>query len=409
MVKTTLKSIQSVTALFLISISWPIMADVGTTVTGGVGTNSGFEDPIIGSGTGTGSSTSNSSTSSTVNAAGGSGYVGTMLGDVNTIEDHSAENSTRGRAEKTTDAIGQGNSGIGEAVASGVALTAAGVRLLPWPTTPQGIALITLGSIEFAQAGASTGVKNDNVDGKDTLTKGTQTGSQTSPEQFYDQVKKQINTPEMQQALAKNGINADDFADKVARGQLSNPDEVAKAANINESISPDVMNQAMADAQANFTKYTNGKEDVPRIGTDDSNPPGFNGNGGSFGSGKNSQDSVNPPVPANLDSNGSRGIASAEAGKAGMDSKAGQGSKDPLNGLNQLKADLLKKYFGKDAATKKALSELTELELAKYGIKVLHNKQNIFQVARRTYRAFRDWRSHEIRRTRIAQADVKVK
>jgi len=126
------------------------------------------------------------------------------------------QTNSRGREYKAGDAEGKSALGKGVAIATGAALMAKGISLLPFPTTPRGVALIAKAALEFAQAGADAGTQSKNGDQRELLTltydEGNPgAGSGQSQNSTVNKIKSKINTPELQNFLAERGINSDDF------------------------------------------------------------------------------------------------------------------------------------------------------------------------------------------------------
>ncbi len=333
-----------------------------------------FESPIISTSS---SNNENANTDSLVSTAGGKDFVGSHLVDTSNVPDvYGME--MRGRRQKSEDAITSGKSGVGAAISSGVALTASGIALLPWPTTPQGIALITLGSIEFAQAHATTGVNGQNTDGKNTLKNGTPTGQALSNEQIQEEIKKNINTPELQKALAENGVDSDSFINNLSSGSFSSPEDVMKALNI-QADSNELKN-AFDSAIANFSTHSQSVQDVLRLELEDKNK---------------TLDSENPNLVHSFNRKGGYSLEGYDPYYQTENTISfNPKSFNTAFGKIEDRFGSINKELEKIIFKEKFVSGLTnnqKYQLHLLGIKQLRKKQNIFHVSRSTYRAYWKW------------------
>src|SRR5690606_21447901 len=103
-------------------------------------------------------------------------------------------------------------------------------------------------------------------------------------------IKQQINTPELQKALADNGVNSDDFVSRLASGELRNFEDIMAAINSPNDFTSD----QIADAQARASAFASGsiagdpekkgKTEVARIKPDDAQKK-FERPQGDFGAG----------------------------------------------------------------------------------------------------------------------------
>ena len=353
-------------------------------------------------------------TNGLVNSAGGQSSVSGMLVDPSLVNDNSAQNAVEGRRDKTEDAIGQGGAGIAAAVAAGAALTAAGVPLLPPPTTPRGVALLTMAGLEFAQAAATGAVTSSNTSGRDILRDGTPEGSQSTALQ---DAAAQIDTPEFRQALTDNGVNSDAFIQDLVSGKLTDFGSVANALGVTETFTPEQVAQAQAEAVGAFQggivgePEGKGTVDVARITADDSASPrgdsseSLSGGGGVLATGPNASA---PAAEAEGDSSASRHADSQLVAKA---KSLAAKEIDRLNKLGlgdtvdpqKLIAKYLSKLKAKNKKQARALAKLQPWELKKIGIQTLRERQNIFHISHKTYLTYENWRNKEAEKLRLSR------
>jgi hypothetical protein len=327
------------------------------------------------------------------------------VGDVNSIQDNSALNDQRGRREKLEDdAIPKGQAGVGAAIAAGVSLTAAGTPMLASPIAAvraRGAALLAKAGLEFAQAAATAGVNQQNRKAADAVNKNSDgpTGSQLSgpsPEDVKKAAAEQVNSPELQKALGEAGINSDDFVNKLVNGEMATPDAVLAAA----GSSTDGITPEMLAAGTVTSSDTNGREAPPRIGFDDS--PG--GKPAAPGAGGGNDRGLVAGQGGQKDGEGAAGaspldlLSQAQSMASRAMELARQSGTDKILGLSE--SDLVGKYMAalmKQNGSKQAFAA-ADLRLMELGIKRLRPKQNIFHVARKSYRDYGRWRSRKNQR-----------
>lgn len=330
--------------------------------------------------------------------------VKNSVGDVNSIQDKSAENDRRGRRQKIEDdAIPKGQAGVGAAIAAGVALTAAGTPMLMSPLLPvqlRGAALLAKAGLEFAQAAATAGTNQQNKKAADAVGKASDgpTGSElASPEDVKKAAAESINTPELQKALGEAGINSDNFVNQLVNGELSSPAAVMGAAGVDTS-------KFSADQIAAASSSTNGHEELPHVTYNDqaSSTPAGNGGGSGGDQGQLSQNGQKENGAGGASQDPAEVYSQAQALASRAMAMARQSGADKLLHLNE--HDLVEKYLAqlmKANSSKQALAA-SDMALYDLGIKRLRPKQTIFQVARKSYHDFGRWRGK--RPARLAQA-----
>lgn len=341
---------------------------------------------------------------SLVSTAGGKNFVGSHLVDTSNVPDVSGMDM-RGRRAKTEDSLSSGKAGVGAAIAAGAALTATGIRLLPPPTTPQGIALITLGSIEFAQAASTARVNTENTSGRDILKNGTPTGKTLfMEEEIQEKIKEKINTPELQKLLSENGVNSDTFINNLASGSFKTPEEVMNALNMEVNISPDELKNAMDNAITNFSlKSFNSEEDTLRIELPDKEPVTQGSHNGVQWSHNGVQWNPNGVHSSNrTDSAFTKNDTYVKTNNYSQNKNFDMVSnKVVLNNKElNLNKELKNLFFRVRKNHNTILSQDQKYKLNLLGIKNLRSRQNIFHVSRSTYRAYWKWIKKEKASTR---------
>lgn len=314
---------------------------------------------------------------------------------------------TNGREYKAGDAQKQGNTGAGAAVATGAALMAAAIPLLASIDPVQvaaGADLMAKAGMEFGQAGADAGSASKNKAQKDLLTNKNAAG-ETGSQETGKPTGSSIKSPELDKLLADRGINSDDFKEKLASGQITNPQDVLSSMGDSTQFSAEDLEQgaALADSQTasvfNDMGAKKGDSESASVvfneKTDSGNTPGGGGadSGGGFASyanspggqaegqiGANSADAIKQSVLGLKSGRGATGggtVAEAKAGAGGFDAAA-----------------FVKNMFGGTnvVPTKTAAFSLLKQGLERVGILIPPKNQNIFQVARRNFYSFGKWR-----------------
>jgi len=316
------------------------------------------------------------------------------LVNTNLINDNSANNATNGREYKAGDAKRQGNAGMAAAIATGSGLVATAIPMLASIdpiVRAAGADLMGKAGLSFAQAAATAGTRNKNSDQKQRLTeddgqKGKQgAASGPSGSDVQSQVAQQLGeNQQLNQLLARQGVNPEDFINRLAGGELTTPEAVIAA-----SGSAPVSSEDLAAAAA--SGYAGGPEKLgqplnPRIATDDAagvalRPDQIPGGRGGAGSAKDEKATASfepvGRVPAG-EAKSVDDLRGAVAAANGLQS----GWLDP--------ASLLALMGAKGSA--QGLSALALQHLVSLGILKTNPKQTIFQLAHRNYRSFEKWR-----------------
>lgn len=324
------------------------------------------------------------------------------------------QNDSNGREYKAGDAQKQGNTGAGAAIATGAALIGAAIPLLlslePIEVAA-GADLMAKAGLEFGQAGADAGSASDNKAQKDLLTNKNAAG-ETGAQTTGAPTGKSINSPQLDKLLADRGINADDFKNKLASGQMTNPQDILSNMGDTTPISPDdvaagadLANSQMGNVFQNAGD-TKGNSESAAVAFNEKGDGGSaqsnssdsgGGGGGSFSSSISSEDkglglsSADAIKESVLGLRGGKS-ASSGGGKSGSThSAAAAGAGGGFAGFDA--GAFVKNMFGSAAAATKGATEgLVRLGLESMGISVTPAKQNIFQLARRNFFSFGKWR-----------------
>jgi len=342
---------------------------------------------------------------------------------------YAASNDSRGREKKAENAQNTGKQGNAAALATGAALTAAGVPMLASPIISVEVAgaeLLAKAALEFAQAGADKKNAGTNGAQKDLLL--SQTGQSTQQDSALPA--KSLLTPQLDSLLTKRGVNAEDFVKRLQSGELSSPSDILKAMNGGE-----VNDQALqegAQLANNELSHIFGKPE--RLGDEPSSKIDYDSSAKTpaktLGVLNPANDPyANPPASGVSFSPGvgAIGAAIAEAAASPAEVSSASAPKSavaivPLsseaqastlanaaaNSLVALQGSGLTldpgelavlAQFGPDAAAG-ALNNpaVAQVFLEQVGIQKLNPKLNIFQTAHRGFRNFYKWRKE----TRIA-------
>lgn len=389
-------------------------------------------------GTGTGTSSSSSSGASGVKDSDftngiSAGAAKKAMVDKSNVQDHSADNAQNGREYKAGDAENQSNNGKTAAIVAGTGMVAAAIPLLASIIPAEvaaGADLMAKAGLEFAQAAADSKAAKENKAQKDLLkaqanqngeeAKGDQAsgGSSGSDNHTSDAQQALSSNPQLQNFLASRGINSDDFINKLASGQIRDPQAALSAVGNTTDISPEAQAQGASIAQASAPPEPKGNSEQMRILNDDSAKPrdlasagaGAGDGGGSAGGGAAGTSKAGQPSGG--DAAGAGGLAAAttparlaallgashggdaRAAGARTASAGDGGDSDMMSALMRMMG-----LGGNDGASAAAKRAVVAEQLARMGIIRLNPKQNIFQLAHRNYRSFQKWR----RQTRVAQ------
>lgn len=332
------------------------------------------------------------------------------------ITDNSVANSQNGREYKAGDAQRQANAGKAAAIATGVGLVATATPMLASiipSVRAAGAVLMAKAGLEFAQAAASGGVANQNGDQKKLLKaddgqSGSQNGETEKGSASKDggasaEAAKQLqNNPQLQDLLSKQGVNSDDFINRLASGEITNPEQVLSSAGSEPVSSGDIA----AASNANFINGNpepNGIRDTTRVVNDDNAKlpatDGAKDGAGAGLAGIGGAGGVGAGLPG-----AAGGLSGTKLGDLAAAAGAGKGG--PVDSARKALQDALAAAGGLDGSgllggisglfttsgAGGARRAMTTDELLRVGIVKLAPKQNIFMLAHRNYRAFHKWR-----------------
>ena len=160
------------------------------------------------------------------------------------VQDDSAQNQANSRESNARNAENQGNTGAAIALATGVSLISIGVPMtlsIDPVTVAAGYDLIAKGGMELAQAAKNGEGASYNHGQKCTLNPGSSECSSQGNSSF-SQIEQALNDSEINEALAKTGVNVDDFKSRLANGGFESGADVARA--LGKDVDPEVMRQA---------------------------------------------------------------------------------------------------------------------------------------------------------------------
>lgn len=266
--------------------------------------------------------------------------------------------------------------------ATGAALTSAGVGFLLAGNLPLGATLIGMGSIEFAQMGATKGVSQQNGVQQSTLLG----GSSGAPQNYETTtaVKPELD-PRLDSYLNEKGIDSTKFKELVYSGDLSDPKSVLAALGENPSkYGQKTLEKAQIEAQKEFSK----------LATD---PASFGGT--SVGMGNSVGGSVENPQaftkinPESGDKENERGVKTAKGTKSTFE-----------NSSLPIPPQFFPNLFGLPAEAFSLQDQmlLFNAYLKEQGIVPNQSGMNIFQLAHQSYRGFAKSR---VPKNRVAKAN----
>jgi hypothetical protein len=357
-------------------------------------------------------------------------------------DDYTRDNDSRGREQKANQSRNGANTGAVVAAVAGAALVAAAVPKLasgiPWEVAV-GSALMAKAGMEFAQSAASAKTGEQNGDQYSRLTLSYDEArnggnAQGGTAQIQEQVAQTLaQNPELQNVLAQRGVDANQFAQQLASGQLQSTDAVLGAMKNDVAIDASTRAQAEAVAMAQTTQAIGDamtkvqlQENAQPSGTASTamgTAPGAAGSnsgatsvvttmGGSDGgaSGAAGTKSSDGDASSPPSSDGKRGPASLPtekgvAGKAPHGTNGGVGASG-FGGLEDELLNQLMSSFG--GAPKKredtAMSEKERDPLLALGVRRPVGKMTLFQLAHRNYRSYREWRTRKMLEDRAKRA-----
>lgn len=319
--------------------------------------------------------------------------------------------NSNGREYKAADAQAQGNTGAGAAAATGAALVAAAIPLIVSLEPIQvaaGADLLAKAAMEFAQAGANSDSAAQNQAQNQLLTTNNasgETGAQTLAIPTAPSASS-ISSPALDEFLATQGVNANNFKSQLASGALSDPQAVLNALGNTTPISPEDFAAASAlsaQVTGNVLQGTPGISEAAAIvfneqsGSNTEGSSASESSDGGFasftnqaakdsaGPGMNSADAIKATVTG-LPKNGKNSVATAKD-TTGKSAAGAGGAFDPSKIINNL--------FGAPVkANPESTQALLRVGLEKIGVLVPTANQSIFQIARRNFYSFGKWRKN---------------
>lgn len=334
-----------------------------------------------------------------------------MTADANNVNDYTKTNSSQGREQKAADGATTAGIGKGIAIGTGAALMARGVPMLasPFPSVvATGAALIAKAGLEFAQAAVDNGSQKANSAQEKLLrAEAGQNGESVAAanaagkKEVTDKVAEIVGSnAELAKVLGDKGVNPEDFAKRLASGELNSPESVlaasgsaagvdatALAQGVQASKSPGQLPDLSSSRaiQEDSIKDQKGSEEKDS-GTASAGNSKSNG-ASAAGSHGASPGTDGPVTTANLvqalTGAGSRGAAAASE----LLKNASEGDL----------ANMLAGFMGMGASADKDVAvggklSLDRAELEKKGILKSSGKATIFALAHRNYRSFKKWR-----------------
>ena len=345
-------------------------------------------------------------------------------------EDFTRDNDTRGREQKANQSRNGANTGAIVAAIAGAALVVEAVPKIasgiPWEVAV-GSALMAKAGLEFAQSAASakTGAANGDQYSRLTLTydESRSGANAQGPAQIQDQVAQTLaQNAELQNVLAQRGVDANQFAQQLASGQLQSTDAVLSAMKNDVAIDAATRAQAEAVAMAQTTQAVGDamnkvqlQENAQPSGTASAaatGAPGATGGGSAAantavvamagrgpGAGTGKYDR---PAESAAGGEGKRNPATLTPEKGAAAAKqaatnAGVGA----GGLGELEDELLQQLMSSfGGAPKKreetAVSDKERDPLLALGVRRSVGNMTLFQLAHRNYRSFREWRTKKM-------------
>jgi len=338
------------------------------------------------------------------------GESGGLLGDVSKIKRNtdvaptdftsSQLNRDGGKAdreEKAENARDTGKLGTGIHMASSMAL-AARARTLDLPAPAIAAALHAMAALELSQSIVDAATSGQNEDQRAMLEKAEGSGSSYSGNESRtanrfnngtsEQGKSvQINSPELDSYLQKQGVNVDDFKGKLATGEFKSVDDVLNAMGMSGKVSEYDLKQAERIADKTIRDSVNHNEQ----------------NSGRYTSLTGNESVLNSSSLSSVGGAGS--VRDAGAGFSNENTtiqtmskeerlKSGQGEANGSNAsIGGTMTDYLKKFTA-DNSSGLLGRKLTdyEIQLEKANVYPSTGRMQIFQIAHRNYREYGKWR-----------------
>lgn len=345
-------------------------------------------------------------------------------------EDYTRDNASRGREQKANHSKNGANTGAVVAAVAGAALVAAAVPKLasgiPWEVAV-GTALMAKAGMEFAQSAASaaTGAANGDQLGRLKLSY-DEAGSNVNAQggaNVQQQIAEQLSqNSDLQNVLSAKGVDANQFVQQLASGQMASSDQVAAAMKSESSVDPKMMAQAEAVATAQASQAVSDamnkvqlQEGSQALGTASAaNGGGAGGDGmatvvGGGAGGSDKKDASGGGNEAAPGDEGGRAPASVAVGEgrgAGDVTKVPPGGMFGLGGMEDELLEKLMSNFGGAPKKKEdtAVGEKEKDPLLALGVRRPVGKMTLFQLAHRNFRAYREWRTKKMQADRVRAA-----
>ncbi len=337
----------------------------------------------------------NTDGSGNIDLGGGSGLANSIASpvlkstDPTTVNysDQQAADNSRKNALQTAGS----SSGTGQAVHAAVGGTMIGIGT---PMTMSidpvvkaaGYDLVAKGITELAQSGADSGTKDKNNDRRDALTqKANEEGKNASGNDIQKAV---TSNADLNKFLNEKGVDPQDFANKVASGELQDPASIAKALGDNTEFSADDLAKAadISNSQMNdiFSQGNTPDGTREKIGYDETNAVTLADGTIRGGSGSKPDGSAEKKAFEQ----GKLGVYVSAEGFAPNHTQPGSdGNKNARPGFDA--KGLLAEIFGADGQIK---PDAAQKAMELLGIRKLKNGRNIFQEAGYHYRGWGKWR-----------------
>ncbi len=395
------KNVLSIVAVLLLLLGPGAVAEPGTT-------QPGTGDPLVDSLSGQTVLQNGQPTTGSGNAGADQISAGVVGNPANVI-DTTQTNKSLGREQKAADSATTAGTGKGMAIGTGVTLMSIAIpkllSLIP-SEVATGAALMANAGLEFAQAGVDAGAQDANKAQENLLRKADgQTGQSVDganaagKKAVAEQVANAVSAnPELAKMLGERGLNSDDFAKKLANGELNTPESVLAATG-----STGVDAHALAQGVAAAAEPLGNQNTLRAIQDDkakDADKPNTEGGGSSdpkFAGGD--QKASSKGITADESSSHGSGAKDLLNNLAGAVGKGGAAALDALRNasegeLSSMLAGLMGGGLAAGVSSAEAAAQrlLVKEALAKKGIIKDAGKATIFQLAHRNFRSFQRWR-----------------
>lgn len=320
------------------------------------------------------------------------------FGDLNSIRrDESAAPSSGGegsadRAYKARNAKQQGNTGTAEAIVAAAGLAADAGAAFAAGNWGLGAALSAMSALETAQAIATANTATEN-DGQDKqITANESIGSNEGRSSIRDRNNASPISPELESTLRKQGVNVEQFKDKMSSGAFTKVEDVIDAMGMSGKVTEYDIKQAERIADKTIRTANNQTEN------------GSAGGGSLTGNESNGLSGSGTGITSRT---GHTNNASRGGGIDGMSgnnvieiskldrSKASEGSGSIALATGGTMSDFMKKFAddNKQGILDRKLSDY-EIQLERANIFPAVGRAQIFQIAHRNYREFGKWRKN---------------